>query len=214
MRHSTPLPRLRFSSSRQRPQAMPRRLDVERDASDAFQASRDASRISLEGCASLPGLVVFDLDYCFWPCYCEMYQPHHKAKVFQSALGVLEALVERNVKVAVASRTPTPDVARSFLRQLQVESKFCNLQIIPALDGCDHVTAQKDLEHFPNLRLETGVAYEDMLFFDDEEQNVVRVSRLGVSSVLVDQRQGIHHEVLHAGLAQYVQQKDGRRRST
>ena len=183
---------------------MPR---VRHEAGLEFLSSRDASRVCLEACATRPKLVVFDLDYTFWPCYCEMYEPDHPARVFDSALGVLQALHEHDVPMAVASRTPTPDVAWSFLHQLRVVERFCNVQIIPAQDGCDHVTAQKDLEHFPNLKRETGVAYEDMLFFDDEVQNVTRVSRLGVSCILVDRATGIHHHALREGLVKHAQKK-------
>jgi len=183
---------------------MPR---VRHEAGLRYATSHEGSRLCLEACATRPKLVVFDLDYTFWPCYCEMYEADHPPRVFEAALGVLQALHEHDVPVAVASRTPTPDVAWSFMRQLHVVERFCNVQIIPAQDGCDHVTAQKDLEHFPNLKRETGVAYEDMLFFDDEAQNVTRVSRLGVSCVLVDRKTGVHHHALREGLVLHAQKK-------
>lgn len=48
----------------------------------------------------------------------------------------------------------------------------CSLQLIPAQDGCDHHSAQKDRAHLPNIRRETGVEYTAMLFFDDEMGNI------------------------------------------
>jgi magnesium-dependent phosphatase 1 len=37
--------------------------------------------------------------------------------------------------------------------------------------------------HFQNLREKTGMAYKDMLFFDNERVNVMEVGQLGVCSV-------------------------------
>ena len=39
-------------------------------------------------------------------------------------------------------------------------------------------SAQKDKAHLPNIRKDTGVEYRDMLFFDDELPNIVKVSHL------------------------------------
>lgn len=155
----------------------------------------------------VPKLVVFDLDYCFWPCWCEMYDVRDTAKVFPESMAVLEALQTSQVPVAVASRTPTPDVARSFLKQLGIDASFCSLQLIPARDGYDDVTAQKDVAHFPNIREETGVEYHEMLFFDDEHKNVERVSKLGVTSVLVSPRHGVDRRMLELGLVKYAQKR-------
>lgn len=54
--------------------------------------------------------------------------------------------------MALASRTPTPDVARAFLQKLGLTHYFANVQLIPAADGYDQHSAQKDTAHFPNLR--------------------------------------------------------------
>lgn len=50
-----------------------------------------------------------------------------------------------------------------------------NMQLIPASSGFDHHSAQKDVAHFPNIRKEMGIEYNQMLFFDDEAKNVEKV---------------------------------------
>ena len=52
---------------------------------------------------------------------------------------------------------------------------FVSTALIPASSGVDHTGAQKDTEHFPRIRAETGAPYANMLFFDDEHRNIARV---------------------------------------
>ena len=56
-----------------------------------------------------------------------------------------------------------------------ITSLFVSTVLIPASSGFDHTSAQKDTAHFPRIRDDTGVAYDKMLFFDDERKNVARV---------------------------------------
>lgn len=55
---------------------------------------------------------------------------------------------------------------------------FDSIQLIPASSGYDMHSAQKDKAHLPNIKKDTGVEYRDMLFFDDESPNIVKVSHL------------------------------------
>lgn len=65
--------------------------------------------------------------------------------------------------MALASRTPTPDVAEAFSTQLDLRQYFCDIQLIPASSGSDQTSAQKDTAHFPAIRANTGIDYRDML---------------------------------------------------
>lgn len=89
---------------------------------------------------------------------------------------------------------------------------FISQQLIPASNGFDHNSAQKDLRHFPAIQVstygpiciciwacanhavlliqggvfqkETGIPYNKMLFYDDEDRNVHRVRVLCLSPVM------------------------------
>lgn len=50
---------------------------------------------------------------------------------------------EHKVPLALASRTPTPEVAQAFLQKLDLAHYFSNIQLIPAADGWDQTTSQK-----------------------------------------------------------------------
>ena len=53
-------------------------------------------------------------------CRCDMYTRHDTdvAQLFPETKDVLDALRDSNIKLAVASRSPTPDVAKAFLKKV------------------------------------------------------------------------------------------------
>lgn len=59
---------------------------------------------------------------------------------------------------------PASDVATT--NGADLEPYFCSTQLIPAANGFDQTSAQKDTCHFPNIAKETGVDFEDMLVSD------------------------------------------------
>eukprot|EP00891_Asterochloris_glomerata_P005641 jgi/Astpho2/5641/Aster-02890 len=102
---------------------------------------------ALDRASALPSLVVFDLDYTLWPYWqvpspacevvqilwadalhadlcillpsrCEMKQATDTPHLYPEARQVLDALRDKGVRMAVASRTPTPPVASAFLQKL------------------------------------------------------------------------------------------------
>ncbi|VFQ88814.1 unnamed protein product [Cuscuta campestris] len=73
---------------------------------------------------SLPRLVVFDLDYTLWPCYCECGFKRGMPKLYPEAKGILCALKEKGVNVAIASKSSTPKIANTFLEKLEINSMF------------------------------------------------------------------------------------------
>ncbi|PUZ37126.1 hypothetical protein GQ55_9G092900 [Panicum hallii var. hallii] len=72
----------------------------------------------------LPRLVVFDLDYTLWPFYCECRSKRDSPSLFRHARGIMYALKEKGVEMAIASRSPTPDIAKVFIDKLELQSMF------------------------------------------------------------------------------------------
>ncbi|KAL9090647.1 MAG: hypothetical protein Q9159_001894 [Coniocarpon cinnabarinum] len=110
----------------------------------------------------LPSVLVFDLDYTLWPFWVDTHvTPPLKAGAGSSAgqtvrdrygellafyphvPGILAAAKRRGIKIAAASRTCDPPLARKLLNLLQIEGKpaksyFDCLEIFPG-DKVRHV---------------------------------------------------------------------------
>ncbi|KAK0603036.1 hypothetical protein LWI29_000751 [Acer saccharum] len=142
---------------------------------------------------NLPRLVVFDLDYTLWPFYCECCYENEMPEVYTHVKGIIEALKERGVDMAVASRSPTPNIAKTFLHKLGFHSMFVAQEIF---SSWTHKT-----EHFQRIHRKTGVPFSSMLFFDDEDRNTQAVSKMGVTSILVGD--GVNLDALRQGLSNF-----------
>ncbi|XP_072992662.1 uncharacterized protein [Typha latifolia] len=141
----------------------------------------------------LPRLVVFDLDYTLWPFYCECRSKRDSPFLYPHAKGIIYALKDKGVDVAIASRSPTPDIAKAFLGKLGFQSMFVAQEIF---SSWSHKT-----EHFQRIHRTTGIHFKSMLFFDDEDRNIEAVSKMGVSSILVDD--GVNLENFRLGLRNF-----------
>ena len=142
--------------------------------------------------ASLPGLIVLDLDNTVWTP--ELYQLRKIARnngtpkagldveLFPGTKEVFETIRSSresggewsNVRLAVASRTKSVDWAHNLLDQFGIRDLFHYVEIFPG-------DKQK---HFANLQTASDIPYDKMLFFDDARDgrygNCVPVSQLGV----------------------------------
>ncbi|XP_019084243.1 PREDICTED: magnesium-dependent phosphatase 1 isoform X3 [Camelina sativa] len=116
----------------------------------------------------LPRLVVFDLDYTLWPFYCECLSKREMPSLYPQAKGILSALKEKGIEMAIASRSPTSDIAITFLDKLNIKPMFVAKEIY---SSWTHKT-----EHFQKIHTRTGVPFTAMLFFDDEDRNIKSVN--------------------------------------
>lgn len=143
----------------------------------------------------LPKLVVFDLDYTIWPFYCECRSKREMPSLYPHVKGILYALKDKGIDVAVASRSPTPDIAKTFLDKLGIQSMFVAQEIF---SSWTHKT-----EHFQRIHRRTRIPYTDMLFFDDEDRNIKAVKAMGVTSILVGN--GVNQQAFRQGLMEFSQ---------
>uniref|UniRef100_A0A6N2MX01 Magnesium-dependent phosphatase-1 n=1 Tax=Salix viminalis TaxID=40686 RepID=A0A6N2MX01_SALVM len=115
--------------------------------------------------------------------------------LFPQAKGILYALKEKGIDMAIASRSPTSDIAKTFIDQLNIKPMFVAQEIYASWT---HKT-----DHFQRIHTRTGIPFNSMLFFDDEDRNIQSVSKMGVTSILVDN--GVNLGALRQGLTEFSQ---------
>jgi magnesium-dependent phosphatase 1 len=137
-------------------------------------------------------LIVFDLDFTLWNAggtWCDhTWPPYRKINnhvedsenntimLYPEVQELIPELAEE-YQLAVASRTHQPNWAIELLTLFGLRSFFSFLEIYPGTK----------VEHFHQLKKNSGIPFEEMIFFDDEMRNVDEVRRLNVDSILVDQ---------------------------
>lgn len=86
--------------------------------------------------------------------------------------------------------------ARQLVELLGIQQRFAYAEIYPT----------SKLKHFAALQRASDVAFDRMLFFDDEMRNIVDVRSLGVTCIHV--ADGINHELFHDGVRKMNLQGD------
>ncbi|KAL9104185.1 MAG: hypothetical protein Q9163_000837 [Psora crenata] len=157
---------------------------------------------------TLPKMIVFDLDYTLWPFWVDTHvSPPLKAQnggaksvdrfgreySFYREVPLILAASKKLANppvLATASRTCSPDLALTLLKQLTIPATPSSVPSTPpfkrALDFFDHrqIFPGDKRQHFAKLKEQSGLRFEDMLFFDDEARNR-NVESLGVTMCLV-----------------------------
>ena len=158
-----------------------------------------------------PRLIVFDLDFTLWDCggtWCDCLCPpftirngqvedadRRHVQLYSCVAGILDFCDDNGIAMALASRTEQPSWATQLIEMLGVASRFEFAEIYPS----------SKLKHFAALNAQSGVAFGDMLFFDDEMRNIREVSTLGVTCVHVEN--GFRWDLFDAGLRQFAESK-------
>jgi magnesium-dependent phosphatase 1 len=166
--------------------------------------------------AKLPKCIVFDLDETLWPLDVDCtwgppfsYNQTHNVvldrkgepvPLFRDILEIF-ALIQTfpGVKIAIASRTMTPDWAAQVLKLYRVPEQDVDLY---SLCSVFEMYDERKTTHFKRIHKKTGIPYQDMLFFDDNRMNLC-VQPLGVKVILVDSRQGLTMDVFLEALNRF-----------
>ena len=115
----------------------------------------------------------------------------------------------QDCRVAVASRCDEPEWARQLLKLFTIDDGRSFWQALD--DGrLAEIYKGNKKTHLKALKQKTGVAFEDMLFFDDDQENIRHVSELGVVSVLTPE--GVTEDAWEQGLRRFMEARLYQRR--
>jgi magnesium-dependent phosphatase 1 len=173
-----------------------------------------------------PALVVLDADYTIWPFDCDknvvapfsaspyggVYDGFGRpANPFNDVPAIVGALVDAGIPIAIASRNPSAGPVSELLKAIRIspttKPEVTNLWAALPSPLYFHAYSSggygkgKD-RHFATLHELTGIAYKDMLFFDDFTENTRAATAMGITSVLMGKR-GLTVEAFEAGLAKW-----------
>ncbi len=149
-----------------------------------------------------PKVFALDLDGCVWEP--EMYElwgrggapftptgdgnlkdrAGNKVSLMGDVRNILTELATedrwKDTKVAIASRCDEPSWAAECIKKFRLNQ---GLKLDDAIDGPREIHKGCKTIHLKNISKQTGVALEDMVFFDDQYGNCRDVASIGVTAV-------------------------------
>ena len=155
-----------------------------------------------------PGIVVFDLDFTIWPYWADSHlsAPFHKDRqgnvldnrkqrvdIYPGVREILELLKSNDVTMAIASKSPQRDMYINLLELLDLKHYFVQFELY----------RKSKRNHLTAISTEQDIAFKDMVFFDDEYNNISDTKAMGVTAIHCPQRQGIKMEHLIDGFKKY-----------
>lgn len=163
--------------------------------------------------AEYPKVIVFDLDYTLWPCWCDTHicmplkllgktevidKYGFRLKLFKDVESIITELKSNGVHLVGASRTATPRIAQELLSLLHVN----DVPLIQFFDSLQWGQGSK-IRHIKQAAKELRMTQElrngEFILYDDESRNQDVVS-INCEFVNVDERHGITRNVFDRSL--------------
>jgi len=183
-----------------------------------------------------PALLVFDLDYTVWPFDCDkdviapfipsqfggvLDRYGRPSNAFPNVPAIFAALVDAGVPIAYASRNPSAGPVEALLRAIAITPRtrpevrclwdaLPNRNLFHAYSSAGY--GRGKARHFAAIQAACGVAFRDMLFFDDLYDNIKQAQAQGTTSVHLGRR-GLTFEAVAAGISGWRDRQQQREQS-
>ncbi|KXZ45106.1 hypothetical protein GPECTOR_58g555 [Gonium pectorale] len=170
----------------------------------------------------VPKLVAFDLDGTLW--WPEMYMldggaPFRRDKsgavydkrntrieLMGASLDVLRELASdpkwEHTKVAYVSRTEYPEWAIPCLKTFLITEEKNGGRSMFDISSHNEIYPGSKITHFKAIHKDSGIPYEDMIFFDNERWNITECARLGITCIYTPR--GMTREAWEKGLTEFA----------
>ncbi|MGC8802514.1 MAG: magnesium-dependent phosphatase-1 [Bacteroidales bacterium] len=145
-------------------------------------------------------LFVFDLDFTLWNAgglWCDCTTPPYRRvngyvkdaenriiQLYPDVWDIIRMLKQQKRQIAIASRTEQPAWAKQILDLLELRSWVDYEEIFP----------DRKIFHLQHIHKQSGIPFNQMVFFDDEQRNIADVITLGVTTEWV--QNGINRELV------------------
>ncbi|MCJ1444558.1 MAG: hypothetical protein MMC23_005060 [Stictis urceolatum] len=177
----------------------------------------------------LPKVLIFDLDYTLWPFWVDTHvsgslkantnnttvtdRTGESFTFYQDIPSILHSASTLSLPLALASRTHAPDLAQKMLSLIHIPTPSTQTSTKPsaprkALDffAYRQIFPGDKKAHMRGIQKSSGIAFEDMLFFDDEMRNR-NVESLGVCFWFV--RDGVTVGEVDEGVREWRRRRRG-----
>ena len=129
---------------------------------------------------------------------------NHIIKLYPDVRKIFHDLEKHKVTIAIASRTTSADDAEALLSILPSHPSLPYKENSTMWDliSTEHAEMydKSKINHFRYIAKRSGVAFHDMLFFDDDDSNIDTVSSLGVTSIYLPEEAGVNWKLYQKGL--------------
>ncbi|KAJ9065032.1 Magnesium-dependent phosphatase 1, variant 2 [Entomophthora muscae] len=157
-----------------------------------------------------------------------MFRGGFEVRLYKDVASILEFIrcYLPSTKLALASRTPEPEWASGIISKLEITPDLKKVNFLKEEFGLKEShfepSATKKpfkeyfssiqlypgnkLPHFRAIQKDTSIAYDDMVFYDDEPRNIKDVNGLGVFSVLAGN--GLTIPLFVESITKYISSKN------
>lgn len=165
-----------------------------------------------------PKVVVFDLDYTLWPCWCDTHISPPVKKVsndtvvdsfgeelrfFPDVESIITELHEKGVIIVAASRTATPRIAQDILSFLHIGDKPA-LKYFDSLQWGQGSKTRHISRAAKELKLEDELKAGEFMLFDDEARNKDVIKINCHFAYISDMSRGLTRAIFERELAKWL----------
>ena len=165
-----------------------------------------------------PKMVIFDCDFTIWPYWADYHlEPPWKKtkdgnivdkcgediKLYDDIPKIIQFLNHHNIPMAIASKSPETKSYKHLMELFDIKKYFVQFEIY--YNSKDH--------HMRAISNGQNVDFNDMVFFDDEPDNIKTTSKIGVTAIHCPNNKGVTFDLFTQALKKHDAKINGNYRN-